>query len=78
MLCSFVALFLRYFSLFDMQIKIVMSHVHNDLSEKVIYLCYYQTKLIQRNHERVFLPQQQTCRFSSDFVCQWRTKANKL
>ena len=36
-----------------------MSHVHNinDLSEKVIYLYYYQTKLIQRNHVRTFLPQ---------------------
>ena len=35
-----------------------------------VYLCYYQTKLIQRNGVRVFLPQHQTCRFSSDFVCQ--------
>ena len=33
----FFASFLRYFSLFDMQIiKVSMSHVHNDLSKKVI------------------------------------------
>ena len=25
-------------------------HVHNDLSKKVIYLCYYQTKSLEKLH----------------------------
>ena len=41
---GFLASFLRYFSLFDKQIKhiyvTVCDIVHNELSEKVIYLCY--------------------------------------
>ena len=52
------------------KLNILTSHVRNDLSEKVIYiyLCYYQTKLTQRNQVRVFLPQHHTCRLSSDLV----------
>ena len=41
-----------------MQIKhiyVTLCHiVHNELSEKVIYLCYYQSKLIKSNHVSVF------------------------
>ena len=49
--CSFLASFLRYFCLFDMQIKhiyVTVCHiVHNELSEKAIYLCYWQTKSLE-------------------------------
>ena len=64
-LCSF------WFSWFVFEIFQFVWYA-NDLSEKVIYLCHYQTKLIQRNHVRVFIQWHQTCRFSSHFVCQWQ------
>ena len=46
----------EHFSLFDMQIKhiyVTMCHiVHNELSEKVIYLCY---SIDKRNHLKIYM-----------------------
>ena len=38
------ALFLRYFSLFDMQMSGITSHMRNDLSKKYVYLFHSRTK----------------------------------
>ena len=40
----FFALFLRYFSLFDMQMSAITSHMRNDLSKKFVYLFHSRTK----------------------------------
>ena len=60
----FLALFLRYFILFDRQMFGITSHMHNDLSEYVIYLCVHQIKTPKYEQLMcVFLPQHQTSRF---------------